>query len=99
MKDLLGRVIKIGDVVAIAESKHADIIAGVVTGFTKIKVSINPFFVYNQFSDTLKTICTYDKEQGGYLREPNQVVIMNKDDFTMMTQNEYYDMIKKISGN
>ena len=49
--------------------------------------------------DTLNTICTYDKERGSYLREPRQVVIMNKNDFVMMTQNDYYNMIKKISGN
>lgn len=99
MKDLLGREIKIGDVVAVAEASHANVDAGVVKGFTKAKVVISSFFTYNEFDDTLKTICTYDKERGSYMRDPRQVVIMNTDGFEMMTNTEYYNMIKKISGN
>lgn len=48
MVDLLGREIKIGDVVAFAKASHADLETGVVTGFTKKKVSTSVFFVINK---------------------------------------------------
>lgn len=99
MKDLLGREIKIGDVVAYAEARHADLGAGVVTGFTPKKVSTSAFFAYNKWDDTKETICTYDPERGGNLRDPGQVIILNTNDFKIMTNNEYYDMIKKESKN
>lgn len=99
MKDLLGRKIKIGDVVAIAEAKHADLCSGVVTGFTKQKVSVSRFFEYNVFDETKETICTYDPNSGGNLRNPEQVIILNTKDLTIMTNKEYYGMLKKKPQN
>lgn len=91
MKDLLGREIKIGDIVALAKASHADLITGVVTGFTKQKVSVSQFFEYNVFDESKETICTYDPNSGGNLRFPDQIIILNTKEVTIMTTKEYYD--------
>lgn len=98
MKDLLGREIKIGDVVAFAEARHADLGAGIVTGFTPKKVSTSAFFV-NRWNSDKEIICEYDPERGGNLRDPNQVIILNINDIKIMTKKEYYDMLKNKSQN
>lgn len=95
MKDLLGREIKIGDVVGFAEARHANLSVGIVTGFTPKKVSISVFFVNNKWDDNKETICEYDPECGGNLRDPDQVIIINIDDIKIMTSKKYYDNVKK----
>lgn len=95
MVDLLDREIKIGDIVAIADSKHADMYAGVVTNITKKKIRVSTFYVHNKYDENNKElICTYDKV-GWTDRNPEQVVIMNTDRLKIIDRDEYYRQLKE----